>query len=207
MGILPGQQPDHWTVTPMLSHSCWDSLNTLWLLLSSPPLWWGLCRGICLVVSQLLDLQPKWQLKPPGIVMLSLRPQETGPFPQCIAWKFLSENLWSVASWESDQGIEMVPFVDKINAIYLVLWVSILFSGILHRNLRQCVSEAEKCSTWWKPGVSQHMEIEGASTFPWEQWNLCDLFQYLLFIVLGVDLLTWSFPRWKLLDRKNLSMS
>lgn len=134
--------------------------------------------------------------------MLSLPLQETRLFSLCLARKFLSENLWSVASWESDQRTEMVPFVDKINAIYLVQWVSILFSGILHRNLRQYVSEAEKCSTWWKPGVSQHMEIEGASTFLWEHWILCDLFQYLLFIVLGVDLVTWSFPRCKLLERK-----
>lgn len=46
------------------------------------------------------------------------------------------------------------------------------------------------------------MEIEGVSTFLWEHWILCDLFQYLQFIVLGVDLVTWSFPRWKLLERK-----
>lgn len=59
----------------------------------------------------------------------------------------IRENLWFVASWESDQMIGMVPFVDKINAIYLVHRVSIIFSGILHRNPRQCVSEAEKCST------------------------------------------------------------
>lgn len=156
VGILPAQQPHHWEWSACALSSWWDSLKRDHSWDPWPSAadcieglgWWCLSHCTCCLNSN-LNWQESW----------CPWTQETGSFSLYVARKLPSVNLWFVASWKSDQRIGMVPSGDKIHAFDLIHWVSIIFSGISHKKQNKCVSEAEKCSAWWRPGVNQHREI------------------------------------------------
>lgn len=103
--------------------SWWDSLKYSVPTAVILALSWVLCRRIWMIMSQPCRL---------AALMVNQTDRDCdeggrlGLFP--IAQKSLSENLWSVASWKSDQRIGMVPSDDKIYALHVTRSEFLLFS-------------------------------------------------------------------------------